>query len=92
MAFCYMLRLGLGRAAYVGHVGDMVWRFQNQTDRNAAGRALREQGFQCFGTGPTRLAESCLLTVTETTAPRRLAAAQLIRGMAGNHPPAAPLA
>jgi hypothetical protein len=63
-------------------VTDMVWRFPDQQSRDAVGRAVRKQGFDCYGTGPTAIDKACLLTVEESTGDRRLAVAQLVRRMA----------
>jgi hypothetical protein len=68
----------------VGDVANMVWRFPNPQTRNAVGRRVRKQGYDCFATGPTLSDEACLLTIEETTDPRRLAVTGLIRSM--GHP------
>ena len=63
----------------VGRVDDMVFTFANEDLRNAAGRAVREAGYSCFGSQtPAGGDGPCLLTVQELDRGRRDAAEQLV--------------
>jgi hypothetical protein len=62
----------------------MVWRFPDQQDRDAVCRAVSRRGYGCYGTGQGQIDKAFLLTVTESTDPRRLEAAQIIRRLAHN--------
>ena len=58
----------------------MVFGFPDEQSRNAAGRAAREAGYECRGTGPVASSDPAwLLTVDEAETLRRHAADDLIR-------------
>ena len=52
-----------------------VFTFPNEGARNATGRALRQAGFRCFGTGPAATETECVLTLDEESTDGRLASA-----------------
>ena len=60
---------------------NLVWRFPDLQSRNAVGRAVRLEGYECHGTGPTASDRACLLTITETDHARRAAVARLVHGL-----------
>ena len=55
----------------------MVFGFRDLQARNLAGRAVREAGYDCQGSGPTSTNEWAFLTVNEPDASRPIVA-QLI--------------
>ena len=52
-----------------------VFTFPDERSRNEAGRALRQAGFRCFGTGPAATEVECALTLDEDTITARRSSA-----------------
>jgi hypothetical protein len=56
----------------------MVFGFRDVQTRNLAGRAVRQAGYECQGSGPSSTNHWTFLTIDEPVALRRLAVAQLV--------------
>lgn len=59
-------------------VDDMVYGFQDEQERNSAGRAARAAGYECRGTNVSALNPTYLLTIFEAVSPRRVEVDRLI--------------